>query len=152
MEPQRLQEDEPMESCSRWVSLLFRYGMWPRCSDKAPKTSASAARLRLMNEVSLSARPVTPDIPGGGRNQAESHTITKRARKSSAGSWEKHALGKFREGNTRLGSVKRSFSMFMSSLRTSAELLLEILSCFGYRASWCTCVGVEVEQACSGLQ
>lgn len=53
----------PTESWSRCVSLLFRYGTWGRCSAIAPRTSARADKLRLIHDVSLSAAPVTPDMP-----------------------------------------------------------------------------------------
>jgi hypothetical protein len=73
--------NEPMESWSRWVSLLFRYGTWLRCSDKAPRTSARAERLRLIDEVSLSAEPVTPEAPGKYREQPPMATcLTTQAR------------------------------------------------------------------------
>lgn len=53
----------------------MRYGMWPLRSDRAPRTSARAARLRFMNEVSLRANPVTPDTPG--KVQRPSHVVSR---------------------------------------------------------------------------
>ena len=52
-----------MESCRKCVSLLFLYGTCCLCSASAPRTSARAERLLFMFDASLSAAPVTPDIP-----------------------------------------------------------------------------------------
>lgn len=60
-----------MESWSKWVSLLFRYGTWERCSDMAPSTSAKADKLRLMKDVSLRTDPVTPDMPSAQEKKTE---------------------------------------------------------------------------------
>lgn len=54
----------PRTSWRTRVSWLLRKGMWSLCSARAPRTSARAARLRFMNEVSLRAAPVTLDTPG----------------------------------------------------------------------------------------
>ena len=58
-------ESPPIESCRRCVNRLFLYGMWGRCSARAPSTSASADRLLLMKDASLRAVPVTPETPNG---------------------------------------------------------------------------------------
>lgn len=99
----------PRTSWRKWVSLLFRYGTWPRRSARAPRTSARAARLRLMNEVSLRADPVTPDTPGQVQRPGHAvrmcdkvfNNVLERARKSKTGTsqgacaaWGAHRPGR----------------------------------------------------------
>lgn len=106
------------------MSLLFRYGMWLRCSDKAPRTSARAARLRLMHAVSLRADPVTPDTPGTGQGPPRTITICtkKEGRKSKTSSLGGAAFRQV-EGRPWMGQALERGS-FMALLTAQSELLL----------------------------
>ena len=46
-------ESPPIASCSMWVNLVFRYGMWLWLSDRACKTSARALKLKRKSQKYL---------------------------------------------------------------------------------------------------
>ena len=57
-------------TCSRWVSLELRWGMWELLAARAENTSPRALRDLLIRQASLARCPSTPDFASLSLQQA----------------------------------------------------------------------------------